>query len=89
MTAALTVEMYGLKNMGTLTGLLFFSHQIGGAIAIFLGGWIYDLTGGYDLTFVMAVLLLGCASLASFTIREKKYSSKFQPLHTTVEVSGL
>jgi MFS family permease len=78
LTSALTAEMYGLKHLGILNGVTFTGHQIGGALSIQLGGVLHDLTGSYTLPFSIAGLLLFGASLASFGIQEKRYSSRYQ-----------
>jgi MFS family permease len=85
LTSALTAEVYGLKHLGLLNGIAFTGHQIGGALSIQLGGMLRDLTGSYELPFAMAGLLLFGASLASFAIQERRYSSRYQ----TVPVSPL
>ena len=78
LTSALTAEVYGLKHLGLLNGIAFTGHQIGGALSIQLGGVLRDLTGSYELPFAMAGLLLCGASLASFAIQERRYSSRYQ-----------
>ena len=85
LTVSLTADIYGLRNIGILGGLIFTAHQIGGAISIQLGGVLRDLTGSYDVSFIIAALLLVLASLVSFSIQEKKYSvrhksSEIQPI---------
>ena len=75
LTASLTTNIYGLKKSGTLTGLVFMSHQIGGSVGIQFGGLMRDMTGSYFVPFAVAGSLLIVASLASFTIRERRYSS--------------
>ena len=79
LTSSLTADIYGLRTMGTLNGLTTFAHQMGGALSIFMGGVLYDLTGGYELPFGIAGALLIGASLLSWSIREKKFSSRYQP----------
>ena len=79
LTASLTADIYGLKALGTLNGMAMFSHQLGGALSILMGGVLYDLLGSYDVPFAIAGSLLVLASLASFSIEEKRYSSRFQP----------
>ena len=77
LTTALTGEIYGFKKVGTLTGAVFLSHQVGAAISIYLAGWFYDLLGTYDFAFVSSALLLILASIWSFLIQERKYSAKY------------
>jgi MFS family permease len=80
LTSSLTAEVYGLHHLGILNGVAFTGHQIGGALSIQLGGLLRDLTGSYDLPFTVATLLLVGASLASFAIHERQYSSRYQPV---------
>ncbi len=79
LTTALTADIYGLKRVGTLMGMVFLSHQIGGSIGIQFGGIMRDLTGSYDIPFVISGLLLLIASITSLLIQERKYSVRYQP----------
>ncbi|MEM7710437.1 MAG: MFS transporter, partial [Pseudomonadota bacterium] len=47
LTSGLVAHIYGLRYMGTLYGLVFFSHQLGGFLGVWLGGSLYDSTGSY------------------------------------------
>lgn len=47
LTSGLVAHIYGLRYMGTLYGLVFFSHQLGSFLGVWLGGTLYDLTGSY------------------------------------------
>ena len=78
LTTSLTADVYGLKNLGVLTGVAYAVHNVGGAIGIQLGGIMRDLTGSYDLPFTVAALLLVAASLTAFSIQEKRFSSRYQ-----------
>ena len=77
LTSALTADVYGLRHLGTLNGVVFLGHQMGGALSIQLGGLLHDLTGSYELPFAVAGLLLFIASLASFAINERKYAMNY------------
>ena len=79
LTSSLTADIYGLRNMGVLNGIATFSHQIGGALSIYLGGKLYDVFGAYDIPFAIAGAMLVGASIASYSIKEKTYSSRYQP----------
>jgi MFS family permease len=79
LTTALTADVYGLKKVGTLMGMVFLSHQIGGSIGIQFGGIMRDITGSYDIPFAIAGILLVMASITSFVIQERKYSVRYQP----------
>lgn len=76
-TVALTAEIYGVRHMGTLVGLAFTSHQIGGAISIYLAGRLFDLSGSYTMIYMLSIALLLGAGLASYCIQEKRYSLKY------------
>jgi MFS family permease len=76
LTTSLTADVYGLKTLGTLGGVTFLVHQVGGAASIQFAGLMRDIAGSYTLPFTMAGLLLLPAALSAFSIREKQYSGK-------------
>jgi hypothetical protein len=76
---ALTGEIYGMRTLGTLGGVSLLAHQIGGGLSVWLAGKLYDLTGGYDVSFTLATLALVGASLVSFSIAERRYSMRYIP----------
>ena len=78
LTTALTADVYGIRNVGVLSGLVFMAHQIGGAASIQVAGILRDVTGNYDLPFALAGATLAFATVVSFFIREMKYSSRYQ-----------
>ena len=80
LTSSLTADIYGLRTMGTLNGMSTFAHQMGGALSILMGGLLYDVFGAYDVPFAIAGAMLIGASLVSLSIRERKYSSRYQPV---------
>ena len=84
LTISLTSEVYGLRNIGTLSGIMFMAHQIGGAMSVQFAGIMKDVTGEYTIPFAIGGLLLAFASVASFSIREKEYSSRYQALPKVV-----
>ena len=77
LTTALTSEIYGQKKLGSLVGLINMSHQLGGAGAVLLFGMVFDIFGNYDFGLWVGVISLIIASVASFSISEKKFSSRF------------
>ena len=80
LTSSMTADMYGLRTLGTVTGISFVFHQIGGFGSVWLAGVLYDVTGSYTIPFLIAGSLLFPAALSAFTIKERKYSSRYQPL---------
>lgn len=55
LTNGLVGEIYGVRHLGLLGGVVFFGHQIGSFLGAWLGGRIYDLTGHYDWAWVMVI----------------------------------
>ena len=88
LTTGLTADIYGLKKVGTLNGIVFMSHQIGGSIGIQFGGIMRDLTGSYSIPFAVASLLLALASITSFMIEERRYSAKYHSVLTTASAEN-
>jgi predicted MFS family arabinose efflux permease len=74
---ALTSEVYGMRALGTLSGISLAAHQIGGGASVWLAGVLHDLTGSYDISFTLAAIGLIGASLVSFSISERRYSVRY------------
>jgi len=74
LTTSLTAEVYGLRHIGALSGLVYLAHAIGGALSVQLAGTLKDVQGDYTLPLAAGGLLLLAAAAASFSIREKRYS---------------
>jgi predicted MFS family arabinose efflux permease len=64
----LVAQLFGLRYMATLTGIAFFSHQIGSFLGAWGGGLIYDSLGSYDRAWQAAVLIGIIAGLAQMTM---------------------
>lgn len=60
-TSSLVATMFGTRNMAMLYGFVFFSHQVGGFLGVWLAGLLYESTGTYDLIWY-ASMALGIAS---------------------------
>ena len=63
LTNGVVAQVFGLKYLSTLAGIVFMSHQIGSFIGAWLGGWVYDATGNYDTVWI-ASIALGLAAAA-------------------------
>ncbi len=70
-TNALVAIMFGTRHLGMLGGIVFFSHQIGSFIGVWLGGYLYDRVGSYDGVWWLGVLLGLFAAVVHWPIREK------------------
>jgi MFS family permease len=71
LTSGLVAEIYGVRYMGTLYGLVFLSHQIGSFVGIWLGGRMYDLTGDYTLVWWVGVGVGAFSAIVHLPIRER------------------
>ncbi|MCF2846320.1 MFS transporter [Pseudoalteromonas sp. ACER1] len=56
-TSGLVAQLFGLPHMGLLYGIVFLSHQLGSFSGVWLGGYLYDLTGSYDVVWWSACLI--------------------------------
>ena len=71
LTSGLVAVMFGPRYMATLFGFVFFSHQIGSFLGVWLGGLLYDRTGSYDVVWWLSVVLGLFAAVIHLPIREK------------------
>lgn len=69
-TNALVAIMFGTRYLGMLGGIVFFSHQIGSFLGVWLGGYLYDLYGSYDPVWWLGVLLGLFAAIMHWPIKE-------------------
>lgn len=76
LTSGLVAHIYGLRYMGTLYGVVFLSHQIGGFLGVWLGGTMYDLTGGYTMVWWIGVGVGAFSALVHLPIRERPWSAQ-------------
>ena len=72
LTSGLVAHIYGLRYMGTLYGIVFLSHQIGGFIGIWLGGRLYDVYGDYTLVWWIGLAVGAFSAIVHLPIRERR-----------------
>ncbi|MYG42248.1 MAG: MFS transporter [Rhodobacteraceae bacterium] len=70
LTSGLIGHIYGLRYMATLYGIIFFSHQLGGFIGVWLGGFLYDRTGNYDMVWWIGVGVAAFSAIVHVPINE-------------------
>ncbi|MBF9031318.1 MFS transporter [Rhodobacterales bacterium HKCCE3408] len=70
LTSGLVGYIYGLRYMGTLYGIVFFSHQLGGFLGAWLGGWMFDLYGNYTVVWWVGVGVGALSAVVHLPIRE-------------------
>jgi len=64
-------QIFGVVYMSTLTGITFFSHQIGSFIGVWLGGYLFDHTGSYQLVWLFSIALGIFAGFINLPIDER------------------
>lgn len=69
-TNAVVAQIFGVQHLSMLGGFVFFSHQVGSFMGVWLGGKLYDQTGSYDLVWYIAIALGIFAALANLPVRE-------------------
>ena len=81
LTSGLVAQIYGLQYMGTLYGIVFFSHQLGSFIGVWLGGWFYDIYGSYDIVWWVGIGVGAFSAIVHLPIKEiPTINQKIQPL---------
>lgn len=71
LTSGLIAHIYGLRYMGTLYGIVFFSHQLGSFLGVWLGGALYDLHGDYTLVWWVGVGVGLFSAIVHLPVRER------------------
>ena len=69
-TNAAVAQIFGVAHLSMLSGFVFFSHQIGSFLGVWLGGVLYDRTGSYDIVWYITIALGIFAGLINLPVRE-------------------
>jgi len=81
-TNATVAQIFGVAHLSMLSGFVFFSHQIGSFMGVWLGGYLYDKTGSYDVVWYIAIALGVFAALVNLPIKEAAIARQSAPLRT-------
>ncbi len=71
LTSALVGQIFGTRYLGTLFGIVFLSHQAGSFLGSWLGGYIFEATGGYDMIWLINIALGLFAAVIHLPIADK------------------
>ena len=71
LTSGLIAHIYGLRYMGTLYGIVFFSHQLGSFLGVWLGGRMYDTFGDYTAVWWIGVGVGAFSAIIHLPIKEE------------------
>ncbi|MEO9865822.1 MAG: MFS transporter [Yoonia sp.] len=72
LTSGLVAHLYGLRYMGTLYGIVFFSHQLGSFMGVWLGGALYDAYGTYTYVWWVGVAVGAFSAIVHLPIKENR-----------------
>ncbi len=72
LTSGLVAHIYGLRYMGTLYGIVFFSHQLGSFMGVWLGGRMYDAYGNYTAVWWIGVAVGAFSAIVHLPIKERR-----------------
>ena len=70
-TNAAVAQIFGVSHLSMLSGFVFFSHQIGSFLGVWLGGVLYDRTGSYNIVWYITIALGVLAALVNLPVREE------------------
>ncbi|QWE17548.1 MFS transporter [Polynucleobacter sp. AP-Nino-20-G2] len=71
LTNAIVAQIFGVKYLTMLSGLVFFSHQLGSFCGAYLGGYLFDRTGSYSIVWNIAIALGIFAFLVNLPVKER------------------
>ncbi len=71
LTSGLVAQIFGPRYLGTLFGLCFLSHQIGSFFGAWLGGYLFDTLGSYDLIWVLTGIAGFVAGILHMPINDR------------------
>lgn len=78
-TSGLIAVMFGVRHLGMLFGCVFFSHQVGSFLGVYLGGLAYEHTGSYNLVWYLGIALGIASALVHWPIAERPAAARLQP----------
>lgn len=83
-TNAAVAQIFGVAHLSMLSGFIFFSHQIGSFMGVWIGGLLYDKTGSYDIVWYISIGLGVFAALVNLPVRENPIA---RPAPSTAKLS--
>ncbi|QXD25163.1 MFS transporter [Opitutia bacterium ISCC 51] len=75
LTSGTVAQIFGSRHLSSLYGIVFFSHQLGSFLGVWLGGRIYDASGSYNLVWIGAIILGFAAAIIHLPIKDAKFQS--------------
>ncbi len=72
MLAAIPTDLFAGRHLGVILGAAQGGGGLGGFIGPFLGGWLFDVTGSYQIAFAVAALAIGASAVAAWVAAPRK-----------------
>ena len=76
LTNGVVASVWGIKHMSMLGGVVFFGHQLGSFAGGWMGGWLYDRTGSYDIAWGFTIALSLIAAVLNWPITERTLAQR-------------
>ena len=70
LTSGIVAQIFGTRYLSTLYGIVFFSHQLGSFIGVWLGGRVYDTMNSYDMVWILSILLAVASAILHLPITD-------------------
>ncbi len=74
LTNGIIAGVFGVKHLSMLAGVVFFSHQVGSFLGVWLGGYLYARQGSYNTVWAITIGLGVLAALANLPVDERPLS---------------
>ena len=71
LTNGVVAGIFGVRYLSMLSGFVFFSHQLGSFLGVWLGGYLYTLQGNYNTVWMITIGLGLFAGLITLPIKEE------------------
>ncbi|WP_442969224.1 MFS transporter [Pseudomonas sp. Q1-7] len=71
LTNGTVATLFGVRNLSMLGGIVFLFHQLGAFLGGWLGGYLYDHTGSYELVWQISIFLSLAAAVLNWPVREQ------------------
>ena len=76
LTNGVVASVWGIKHMSMLGGIVFLGHQLGSFTGGWMGGWLYDLTGSYDIAWGFTIALSLIAAVLNWPVTERTLAQR-------------
>jgi MFS family permease len=70
--AAIPTDLFAGRHLGAILGAAQGGGGLGGFIGPFLGGWLFDVTGSYQIAFAVAALAIAASAVAAWVAAPRR-----------------